>query len=1018
MRSAASNWLPTPERRSLPRQLRAGGQRDAALSAGPVPTSLSLSLFLPRPCNSPPPLLDLDTRGRAETKNRGLSRRKGFLASASRSGTWWDFTPRCWREEARKKRHESSVIDVTRPLVGGRMGPRMLWFLLLASLGTSELEEHFDPAKCRYALGMQDRTIPDEALSASSSWHDSTAAKHSRLGLSEGDGAWCPAGPVYPNDAEYLEIDLRRLHFLTLVGTQGRHAGGHGKEFARSYRLHYKRDGHHWMPWRDRWNNEVISGNENTDDVVLKDLGPPIIARYVRFYPRSDRVMSVCLRVELYGCVWQDGLQSYTAPLGQVMPLVPEPVYLNDSTYDGSSVSKLHFGGLGQLTDGVVGLDDFTQTKEFRVWPGYDYVGWSKRSSPEGFIKMEFEFDRLRSFTYMKVHCSNMHTRDVRIFEQVDCLFKHSLATAWEPQPVSLQLSVDVRDPSARSVTIPLEGRIGLFVQCHFYFAAEWMLFSEIAFLSNVVDDPSLAVSSQYPAVVAPPHPSGRNLPHSPALGSSLNDKADGTSNLTQADLEGEVKSGQPIAKDDNSNTSILIGCLVVIILLLLVVIFLILWRQYWQKILGKAQRRISDDDLTVHLSAPNDTIVINNTMSSSRHSNRYERILSGETEYQEPNRARMKLPDLPHSAENSACGIDYMEPELAASQPSFQNNVPHYAEADIINLQGVTGGNTYAVPAVAVDALAGKDMAVGEFPRERLIFKEKLGEGQFGEVHLCEVENPQDLPSLEFPFNVRKGRPLLVAVKILRSDATKNARNDFLKEVKIMSRLKDPNIVRLLGVCVRDDPLCMITEYMENGDLNQFLSGHELEDKLGGSPNGRPTISYPTLVHLGAQIASGMAFLASLNFVHRDLATRNCLVGEGFTIKIADFGMSRNLYAGDYYRIQGRAVLPIRWMAWECILMGKFTMASDVWAFGVTLWEILMLCQEQPYSQLTDEAVIENAGEFFRHQGKQVYLCRPPTCPLAVYEMMLRCWAREAKDRPSFQHLHCFLAEDALNMV
>uniref|UniRef100_A0A0K8RVK4 Epithelial discoidin domain-containing receptor 1 n=1 Tax=Crotalus horridus TaxID=35024 RepID=A0A0K8RVK4_CROHD len=898
------------------------------------------------------------------------------------------------------------------------MGPRTLCLLLLISVGASELEEHFDPAKCRYALGMQDRTIPDEALSASSSWSDSTAAKHSRLALSDGDGAWCPERPVYPNDAEYLEVDLRRLHFLTLVGTQGRHASGHGKEFARSYRLHYKRDGHQWMPWRDRWGNEVISGNENTDDVVLKDLGPPIIARYVRFYPRSDRVMSVCLRVELYGCVWKDGLQSYTAPLGQVMPLVPDPVYLNDSTYDGSSVSKLHFGGLGQLTDGVVGLDDFTQTKELRVWPGYDYVGWSRRSFPEGFVKMEFEFDQLRSFTYMKVHCSNMYTHGVRVFHQVDCLFKHSLATAWEADPVSQQYSVNVGDPSARYFTVPLGGRIGLFVQCHFYFDSEWMLFSEVAFLSNVVDDPSLPVSSHYPPMVAPPHPSGRNLPISPALDSSLSDKADVTSNLTQADLEGEAKSGQPIAKDDSSNTSILIGCLVVIILLLLVVIFLILWRQYWQKILGKAQRRISDDDLTVHLSAPNDTIVINNTMGSNRHSNRYERILSGETEYQEPNRARMKLPDLPHNVENSACGIDYTEPELAASQPIFQNSVPHYAEADIINLQGVTGGNTYAVPAVAVDALAGKDMAVGEFPRERLIFKEKLGEGQFGEVHLCEVENPQDLLSLEFPFNVRKGRPLLVAVKILRSDATKNARNDFLKEVKIMSRLKDPNIVRLLGVCVRDDPLCMITEYMENGDLNQFLSGHELEDKLGGSPSGRPTISYPTLVHLGAQIASGMAFLASLNFVHRDLATRNCLVGEGFTIKIADFGMSRNLYAGDYYRIQGRAVLPIRWMAWECILMGKFTMASDVWAFGVTLWEILMLCQEQPYSQLTDEAVIENAGEFFRHQGKQIYLCRPPACPLAVYEMMLRCWTREAKDRPLFQHLHCFLAEDALNMV
>ncbi|XP_062829753.1 epithelial discoidin domain-containing receptor 1 isoform X2 [Anolis carolinensis] len=902
------------------------------------------------------------------------------------------------------------------------IGPMMLCLLLLASLSSAELEEHFDPAKCRYALGMQDRAIPDEALSASSSWSDSTAAKHSRLALNEGDGAWCPAGPVYPNDAEYLEIDLRRLHFLTLVGTQGRHANGHGKEFARAYRLHYSRDGHRWMPWRDRWGNEVISGNENTKDVVLKDLGPPVIARYVRFFPRADRVMSVCLRVELYGCVWKDGLQSYTAPLGQVMPLVPEPVYLNDSTYDGHSVHKLHFGGLGQLTDGVVGLDDFTQTKELRVWPGYDYVGWRNSSFPGGFIEMEFEFDQLRAFTYMKVHCNNMHTHGVSIFRKVDCLFKRSLATAWEPVPVSQQLAVDVRNPSARILTVPLEGRLGLFVQCHFHFAGEWMLFSEIAFLSDIVNDPTLSASSPRPPVVAQPRASGHGTPLSPALGSALNEKAGITPNLTIQDLEGQEgpKSGQPIAKDDNSNTAILIGCLVAIILLLLVVIFLILWRQYWQKILGKAQRRISDDDLTVHLSAPSDTIVINNTMGSHRHSNRYERIHSGDTEYQEPNRARMKLPDLPHSTENSAtaCGADYMEPETANCQPGFQNNVPHYAEADIINLQGVTGGNTYAVPAVAVDALTGKDMALGEFPRERLIFKEKLGEGQFGEVHLCEVENPQDLPSLEFPFNVRKGRPLLVAVKILRSDATKNARNDFLKEVKIMSRLKDLNIVRLLGVCVRDDPLCMITEYMENGDLNQFLSGHELEDKLGGSPSGKPTISYPTLIHVGAQIASGMAFLASLNFVHRDLATRNCLVGEGFTIKIADFGMSRNLYAGDYYRIQGRAVLPIRWMAWECILMGKFTTASDVWAFGVTLWEVLMLCQEQPYSQLTDEAVIENAGEFFRHQGKQVYLSRPPACPLAVYEVMLRCWTRESKDRLPFQYLHRFLAEDALNMV
>lgn len=174
--------------------------------------------------------------------------------------------------------------------------------------------------------------------------------------------------------------------------------------------------------------------------------------------------------------------------------------------------------------------------------------------------------------------------------------------------------------------------------------------------------------------------------------------------------------------------------------------------------------------------------------------------------------------------------------------------------------------------------------------------------------------------------------------------------RNDFLKEIKIMSRLNDPNIIRLLCVCVSSDPLCMVTEYMENGDLNMFLSQREIESTLthaNNIPSVRlichilsrsvytgyhgdnlsssfipPPSSLSDLLHMAVQISSGMKYLASLNFVHRDLATRNCLLDRRLTIKIADFGMSRNLYSSDYYRIQGRAVLPIRWMAWESILL------------------------------------------------------------------------------------------------
>ncbi|XP_015226241.1 PREDICTED: epithelial discoidin domain-containing receptor 1 isoform X4 [Cyprinodon variegatus] len=948
-------------------------------------------------------------------------------------------------------------------------------FTVLAVLVSSEDHKwHFDPTQCRYALGMEDGTIPDSDITASSAWSDSTEAKHGRLSTGEGDGAWCPAAPVFPNESEYLQIDLHKLHFLALVGTQGRHADGHGQEFVRSYRLRYSRDGKKWITWKDRWGQEVVSGNENTYDIVLKDLGPPIVARMVRFYPLADRVMSVCLRVELYGCVWNDGLNAYTAPVGHVMNLPGLPVYLNDSTYDGSTEQGMQFGGLGQLCDGVLGGDDFIETTELRVWPGYDYLGWSREALGQGSVDIEFHFEKPRFFNSMQVHSNNRHTQGVRVFSKVECLFKPGLLQPWSSPALALPVPLeDLKDPSSRPISLPLGGRLAQILRCKFFFADRWLLISEISFLSEPFEEdgtdqnsflhnppkfPDLSSSPPVNTTSSAPTWSPSSLsstsgPSEPPNATTLVMDTTGNWTLSGREFAGITpRAGLPVAKDDGSNTAILIGCLVGIILLLLAVIVGILWRQYWKKILGKAQGSLSSSELRVHLSVPSDNVVINNTHS---YSSRYQRIHTfpddrdhdrdGEGEYQEPS-ALIRPRD---HRDSTTCGLDldlekgfppaHEEPPPYPGSPPYPSlsppvspplppSVPHYAEADIVSLQGVSGNNTYAVPALASSSPGADALPLPELPRQCLIFKEKLGEGQFGEVHLCEIENPLDLPILEFPFNVRKGRPLLVAVKILRPDASKNARNDFLKEVKILSRLKDPNIIRLIGVCVSSDPLCMVTEYMECGDLNQYLSQRVLLDKSGPSLNTL-TISYPALISMASQIASGMKFLSSLNFVHRDLATRNCLVGgeKGESgedrggerhIKIADFGMSRNLYAGDYYRIQGRAVLPIRWMAWECILMGKFTTASDVWAFGVTLWEMLSVCQEQPYSNLTDEQVIDNAGEFFRDQGRQVYLSKPAICPQGLYELMLSCWNRDCKLRPSFSYIHSFLTEDAMNMV
>ncbi|XP_054629369.1 discoidin domain-containing receptor 2 isoform X2 [Dunckerocampus dactyliophorus] len=854
--------------------------------------------------------------------------------------------------------------------------------LLLILHATAALAQ-IDPAHCRYALGMEDGRIKDDDITASSQWHETTGAQYARLNREDGDGAWCPEGQLEASDSQFLQVDLRRLTFLTVVATQGRYARN-GIEFARAYSLNYSRDGVIWKSWRDRLGNMVMEGNKNAYEPIINDLHPPVVTRWVRLIPLTE-LSTVCMRAELYGCPWEDGLISYSAPEGQLMTAPGFPVVsLNDSTYDGAHERRRLFGGLGQLTDGVTGLDDFLVTRQYHVWPGYDYLGWRNDSlGGAGHVEMEFVFDRQRNFTSMKVHSNNMFARGVKIFSSVSCWFKTRLVADWEAEPAVFNTVLDDRNPSSRYVTVPLDRRAAMSLRCRFDFADMWMMFSEISFQS----DSMLAVT--------PPSDSdGSTVTATPATNPSASDAP------------------------DDGKTPVLIGCLVTIILLLVIIIFLILWCQYVCKVLEKAPRRILGEEVRVRLSSCSDTIILQTPPVPPRSGHapagpaqtdpHYERVFLLDPQYQNPAALRNKLPELSQSAEASACGGGYAEPDITQCTPHqcFHSNAPHYAETDIVRLQGVTGSNMYAVPALTVDSLTRKDISASEFPRQQLIFREKLGEGQFGEVHLCEAEGLTEFLGEGSPLPDRDGRAVLVAVKQLRADATSQARNDFLKEIKIMSRLNDPNIIRLLCVCVTSDPLCMVTEYMENGDLNMFLSQREMESTLTHA-NNIPSVSLSDLLHMSVQISSGMKYLASLNFVHRDLATRNCLLDRRLTIKIADFGMSRNLYSSDYYRIQGRAVLPIRWMAWESILLGKFTTASDVWAFGVTLWEIFTLCKEQPYSLLTDEQVIANTGEFFRNQGRQVFLYAPPLCPPSLFELMMRCWRRDIPDRPTFEGLY-----------
>ncbi|XP_060614618.2 high affinity nerve growth factor receptor [Anolis sagrei] len=279
---------------------------------------------------------------------------------------------------------------------------------------------------------------------------------------------------------------------------------------------------------------------------------------------------------------------------------------------------------------------------------------------------------------------------------------------------------------------------------------------------------------------------------------------------------------------------------------------------------------------------------------------------------------------------------------------------------------------------------------SVHHIKRRDIILKWELGEGAFGKVFLAECYNLS--PTEE---------KMLVAVKTLK-EATESARLDFQREAELLTVLQHEHIVRFYGVCTDGEPLVMLFEYMKHGDLNRFLRSHGPDAKIldngsNGQSFGQLTLSQ--MLQIATQIASGMVYLASLHFVHRDLATRNCLVGHNMVVKIGDFGMSRDIYSTDYYRVGGRTMLPIRWMPPESILYRKFTTESDIWSFGVVLWEIFTY-GKQPWYQLSNTEAIECIT-----QGRE--LERPRTCPSEVYDIMQSCWQREPQQRQNMRSIH-----------
>ncbi|XP_075151765.1 tyrosine-protein kinase transmembrane receptor Ror isoform X2 [Haematobia irritans] len=255
--------------------------------------------------------------------------------------------------------------------------------------------------------------------------------------------------------------------------------------------------------------------------------------------------------------------------------------------------------------------------------------------------------------------------------------------------------------------------------------------------------------------------------------------------------------------------------------------------------------------------------------------------------------------------------------------------------------------------------------------------FVEELGEGAFGKVYKGQL-------------TLCCGEKTFVAIKALKEDASYKTQQDFRREIELISDLKHDNIVCILGVVLNKEPYCMLFEYMSNGDLHEFL--------IANSPNENKSLSQLDFLKISVQISEGMEYLSGHHYVHRDLAARNCLVGENLMVKISDFGLSRDIYSSDYYRVQSKSLLPVRWMPSESILYGKFTTESDVWSFGVVLWEIYSYGM-QPYYGYSNQEVINLV------RSRQLLTC-PDACPTAVYSLMIECWHEQSVRRPSFAEI------------
>lgn len=285
-----------------------------------------------------------------------------------------------------------------------------------------------------------------------------------------------------------------------------------------------------------------------------------------------------------------------------------------------------------------------------------------------------------------------------------------------------------------------------------------------------------------------------------------------------------------------------------------------------------------------------------------------------------------------------------------------------HNAAGMVSRLKYIVSNETKTAPSTA-----GLGYGVWEIDPRHLTFIKELGNGQFGVVKYGKWQGQHD-----------------VAIKMIKEGSM--SEDDFIEEAKVMMKLRHENLVQLYGVCTKQRPIYIVTEFLSNGCLLTYL-----REGLSQHPTSIQ------LLEMCKDVTEGMAYLESQQYLHRDLAARNCLVDFNGTVKVTDFGLSRYVLDDEYTSSVG-SKFPVRWSPPEVLLYCKFSSKSDIWAFGVLMWEVYTL-GKLPYERLNNTEIVEQVS-----RGLRLY--RPQLANERVYSIMTTCWIEKADERPNFQEL------------